>query len=149
MKKLFVCMFALLGFVVVSSANEDKYGLDNVAIDNAFNQATEISLDNFDMSSLNLLDAKMSLNSNAMSAMQGRGSNKNAFVAALIDVFLGWIGIHRMYLGSSDWMWAYYGITVCGIFGIVPLVDFIVLIVAGVQDNVGQFCNNSNYFMWM
>ena len=67
--------------------------------------------------------------------MRGSGG-KNWVVAAVLDFFLGGIGIHRMYLGSSNLMWLYYGITCCGIFGVVPLIDFIVLIVDGVNNNI-------------
>ncbi len=145
MKKLLVCMFALFGMVGLSFA--DKYELDNNAIDNAFNQATTLSLDNVDLSALNGLDMNLNLNSE-IATMAGAGG-KNWGVAALLDFFLGGIGIHRMYLGSSDLMWLYYGITCCGIFGIVPLVDFIVIIVDGIDNNIGKYCNNSSYFMWL
>lgn len=144
MKKLLVCMFALFGMVGLSFA--DKYELDNNAIDNAFNQATILSLDNMDLSAFNGLDLNLNLNSE-MAAMGSAG--KNWGVAALLDFFLGGIGIHRMYLGSSNLMWLYYGITCCGIFGIVPLVDFIVIIVDGIDGNIGKYCNNSSYFMWL
>ncbi len=136
-------MFALFGMVSLTFA--DKYELDNVAIDNAFNQATELSFDNMDLSSLNTLN----INLNSDMAMMRGGSGKNWVVAAVLDFFLGGIGIHRMYLGSSNLMWFYYGITCCGIFGVVPLIDFIVLIIDGVDGNIGRYCGNSNYFMWM
>lgn len=145
MKKLLVCMFALFGMAGLSFA--DKYELDNNAIDNAFNQATTLSLDNMDLSALNGLDINLNLNSE-IATMRGAGG-KNWGVAALLDFFLGGIGIHRMYLGSSNLMWLYYGITCCGIFGIVPLVDFIVIIVDGIDGNIGKYCNNSSYFMWL
>lgn len=145
MKKLLVCMFALFGMVGLSFA--DKYELDNNAIDNAFNQATTLSLDNMDLSALNGLDINLNLNSEI--ATMGGAGGKNWGVAALLDFFLGGIGIHRMYLGSSNLMWLYYGITCCGIFGIVPLVDFIVIIVDGIDGNIGKYCNNSSYFMWL
>lgn len=138
-------MFALFGMVGLSFA--DKYELDNNAIDNAFNQATTLSLDNMDLSALNGLDINLNLNSEI--ATMGGAGGKNWGVAALLDFFLGGIGIHRMYLGSSNLMWLYYGITCCGIFGIVPLVDFIVIIVDGIDGNIGKYCNNSSYFMWL
>lgn len=137
-------MFALFGMVGLSFA--DKYELDNTAIDNAFNQATALSFDNMDLSAINGLDLNLDLNSQlTMTA----GGGKNWGVAALLDFFLGGIGIHRMYLGSSNLMWLYYGITCCGIFGIVPLVDFIVIVVDGIDGNIGKYCGNSSYFMWL
>ncbi|MBR1769611.1 MAG: TM2 domain-containing protein [Bacteroidales bacterium] len=146
MKKFFFCVLALFGLVSLTYA--DKYELDNNAIDNAFSKATELSFNNMDLSSANLLDLNIGTNSDAM-AMMSRGAGKSWVAAAAICFFLGEIGIHRMYLGSSPLMWLYYGVTCCGIFGIVPLIDFIVLIVDGVQNNIGKYCGNSSYFMWM
>lgn len=145
MKRLLVYAFALFGWASLTFA--DKYELDNQAINEAFGLATELSLDNMDLSALNSLDLNPNCSTD-MSLMAGTGG-KNWGVAALLDFFLGGIGIHRMYLGSSDLMWLYYGITCCGIFGIVPLVDFIVIIAEGVSGDIGKYCNNSSYFMWM
>lgn len=149
--KQIVLFFA---FVFVSFslcfASKDKYVLDNDWTDNAFASATELNLNETDFSALDFTSLNSFAGSELSSYMSKRkGSNKNAFAAALIDFFLGGIGIHRMYLGSHPMMWFFYGVSCCGIFGLVPLVDFIVLIVAGVDHSLGQFCNNNRYFMWI
>ncbi|MBQ9312034.1 MAG: TM2 domain-containing protein [Bacteroidales bacterium] len=145
MKKTLFILVAMFGFCSLSFA--DKYSLDNDVINNAFASATEVSLDNLNLGDLNLTGMDMNL-ANSLS-MASRGSDKHWAVAAVLDFFLGGIGIHRMYLGSSPMMWLWYGVTCCGIFGIVPVIDFVVLIVDGVQGDVGKYVGNSSYFMWM
>lgn len=76
-------MFALFGMVSLTFA--DKYELDNNAIDNAFNQAVELSFNNLDMSSLNTLNLDLGLNSE-MSMLRGSGG-KNWVVAAVFGLF--------------------------------------------------------------
>jgi len=64
------------------------------------------------------------------------GREKNKLVAALLAFFLGWIGAHHFYLGSTmagviciaaTWL-------TCGIGGILYLVEFIMLLVMSDAD---------------
>ena len=46
-------------------------------------------------------------------------------------------------------MWALYTFTFGGIFGIVPFVDFIVMLIDLVEDNgFGAYYGNTKFFMW-
>ena len=46
-------------------------------------------------------------------------------------------------------MWALYTFTLGGIFGVVPLVDFIVEIVETVDSgSLAKYENNGSFFMW-
>lgn len=72
--------------------------------------------------------------------------DKSAAAALLLDFFLGGLGIHRFYLGTEVLTGIGYIITCGGIFGIVPLVDFIVLII-NVED-ISPYVNNPKFFMW-
>jgi TM2 domain-containing membrane protein YozV len=65
---------------------------------------------------------------------EGRGKNK--LVAALLAFFLGAFGVHHFYLGSTmagvvciaaTWL-------TCGIGGILPLIEFIMLLIMSDAD---------------
>ncbi|HQB78543.1 MAG TPA: NINE protein [Tenuifilaceae bacterium] len=62
---------------------------------------------------------------------------------------VGGFGIHRHYLGTKGSMWAIYFFTCGGIFGIVPMVDWIVILVDGILNkNIDKYTNNEKFFMW-
>lgn len=59
---------------------------------------------------------------------------------------LGFLGAHRIMLGTKPWVPIVYVATFGGCFGILPLVDFCVLMLS---NNVEQYENNPNVFMWI
>lgn len=69
------------------------------------------------------------------------GSDKQ-LVAILLTLFLGGLGIHRVYLGSKPVIILLYLITLGGFLGIIPLIDFIRLLIGQVDHYEG----NSNLF---
>ena len=84
-----------------------------------------------------------------MPASASLSAGKSPVGAILLTFFLGGFGVHRHYMGTRPWMWAIYTFTVGGIFGVVPFVDFIVEIVAAVEDNsIARYCGNTSFFMW-
>jgi TM2 domain-containing membrane protein YozV len=56
------------------------------------------------------------------------GSEKNAGIAALIAFLIGTLGIHRVYMGSKPIIVLWYILTIGGVFGLLPLIDFIRLL---------------------
>ena len=68
------------------------------------------------------------------------GGEHNAAVAILLAFFIGWTGIHRVYLGGKPILILLYIITFGGIFGLLPLIDFIRLIIGHMDHYEG---NNS------
>ena len=68
----------------------------------------------------------------SMDVLAPRGDNQ--IVAIVLAFFLGGLAIHRVYLGSTPLMILYYFITIFGIFGIVPFIDFIVLSINGTDS---------------
>jgi hypothetical protein len=44
--------------------------------------------------------------------------------------------------------WVGYILTCGGIFGIVPFVDWIVLLIGLVEDDISKYVNNPKFFMW-
>jgi TM2 domain-containing membrane protein YozV len=61
--------------------------------------------------------------------MAKSGSDKNPIIGAVIAFFLGGLGIHRVYMGSKPIMILWYILTIGGIFGLLPLIDFIRLLI--------------------
>ncbi|MBQ6179093.1 MAG: TM2 domain-containing protein [Bacteroidales bacterium] len=140
MKKL---LFALIAFVAISTvASAAPYKIDDAAVDNAIESAVEVSPVSF----LSEVPAQLPA---GMPASASVSADKSPVGAILLTFFLGGFGVHRHYMGTRPWMWAIYTFTVGGIFGVVPFVDFIVEIVAAVEDNsVARYCGNTSFFMW-
>ncbi len=62
----------------------------------------------------------------------------NAALAILLAFFIGWTGIHRVYLGGRPVLILFYLITLGGFFGILPLIDFIRLIIGHMEHYEGN-----------
>lgn len=73
-------------------------------------------------------------------------AEKSAPVALLLDFFLGGLGVHRFYLGTEVLTGVGYILTCGGIFGIVPLIDFVMLIIN--FDDISPYIDNPRFFMW-
>ena len=123
-----------------------EYILDNDNIEKAFANATEISLQDIDLFSTKSLELSANMQKNTGKSF---GADINPWGAFAIAFFLGEFGIHRMYLGSTKYMWACYTVSCCGIFGIVPFVDWIVLLVGAIQKDINSYINNPKFIMWM
>jgi TM2 domain. len=140
MKKILFVLVALALTAATSFANE-SYKLDDNKINTMFNSATETSIFVADM---NLV------NNNMVNVSSTSGSNTGTILVAwVVDWFLGGFGIHRYVLGTKGSMWAIYTFTVCGIFGIVPTVDWFVLLIDGlILGNGDKYMDNKKFFMW-
>lgn len=70
-------------------------------------------------------------------------------IATLLSWFTGWCGLHRYYLGTQVWMGLPYLLTGGG-FGVVTLIDAVLLTIDLVQNNSinGQYINNPRILMW-
>ena len=146
MKKLLFVFVTMFICSFMSFAEDNQYLIDNDAIENVFSQATEISLQDINL----FTQENMSLMSGVKGGVSmARSSSVNPWVAFAICTIIGDFGIHRHYLGTSKAMWAYYTFTCCGIFGIVPFVDWIVLLVGALQDDIKGYEDNENFFMWI
>lgn len=71
---------------------------------------------------------------------------KKKVTAALLTVFLGPLGVHRLYLGCSPIVPAVYVFTLGGCLGILPLIDLMVIIFS---DDLSPYENNNKIFMWV
>lgn len=58
----------------------------------------------------------------------------------------GFVGAHRVMLGTKPWIPIIYVATFGGCFGLLPLIDFLVILNA---KDMEQYENNPNLFMWI
>ncbi|MDO9341297.1 MAG: TM2 domain-containing protein [Bacteroidales bacterium] len=136
MKKI---IFLSIVFAVTAlcsyNANASGYIANDNLIDEMFTTATE---------TVNISFTDLSLAGNSTTSLAA--GEKDAVVAIVLDFFLGGLGVHRFYLGTEVMTGVGYILTCGGIFGIVPLVDFIVLIIN--MDDISEYVNNPKFFMW-
>lgn len=135
MKRLIVSLIAILA--ISAAANAADYTINDDAIDALIEASVEVS-----PAIADLMPAAPA----AATATISKGSDPIA--AFIICTFLGGFGVHRHYMGTRPFMWAIYTLTAGGIFGVVPLIDWVFLLVGVVEDNIGQYCGNTKFFMW-
>lgn len=128
----------LIVFFTISMANATNYQVDDNALDQLFNTAQIISFD--EIGSTTAIPGFSELNTVAVAG------DRDPLVAILLDFFLGGLGVHRFYLGTEVMTGVGYILTCGGIFGIVPLVDLIVLVIN--YDDISMFIDNPAFFMW-
>ena len=134
MKKFIFSLIAVLAVTLSASAANSQ--VDDDAIDALIESSAEVS-------PLDLLPAA------AVPAAASLSSGSAEPVASfLLCTFLGGFGVHRHYMGTRPWMWAIYTFTGFGIFGIVPFVDWIMLLIGLIDDDISQYCNNTRFIMW-
>jgi TM2 domain-containing membrane protein YozV len=135
MKKFFLALVAMFAITAVASAA--NYTADDSAIDAAIENA-------IDVNAFNLGDTATAPLGAAYVAM-----GNNDMVSLLLTFFLGWTGIHRMYMGSTPWMWILYLLTGGG-FGVVVLLDFVFELIGFVDGSgLGKYYDNPNILMWL
>ena len=136
MKKfIFLSLLLMVAASYTSKASTAMYRVDDASIEAIFEAAKPLAL-------------PLSVASSLLSPLhdQKMMADKNVWIAVLLDFFLGGIAIHRVYLGGTPVLILGYLITFGGIFGIVPLVDLIVLIIN--NENISKYVGNNRFFMW-
>lgn len=80
--------------------------------------------------------------------VSGDEKTKKKFISALFafPFPLGFMGAHRVMLGTKPWVPVVYVATFGGCFGILPLIDFCVITFS---KDITPYENNPNIFMWM
>ncbi|MBO7603249.1 MAG: TM2 domain-containing protein [Bacteroidales bacterium] len=136
MKKLVLIIAAVFGMAI--AANAANYKVDNNAIDALIENAEEVL-------TIEVAEAAP-LAANLPTVSK---SEIQPAVALVLNFLLGGFGIHRHYMGTSPAMWAIYTFTFAGIFGIVPTVDLVMLIIGTINNDIGQYINNRKFFMWI
>jgi TM2 domain-containing membrane protein YozV len=148
MKKLFLA-FLMTTSMFFSNANDktivtnvaDEYTINDMNVETMFTSSIDITNDV--ASNVNITNV---MNSQKSTMMMKSGSGKSAIAAIAIDFFLGGLGIHRIYLGTKTMTWVGYILSCGGIFGLLPLGDFIFMIVN--YNNIDKYVDNPKFFMW-
>lgn len=143
MKKLLTLCFLIVA-ALTTRANDlsaSAYVIDDQQVEQLIAQSEDISLAAVSTDLLQSEQITAGLTGTARVK-----ATKEFVPALLLNFFLGGLGIHRLYLGTKTLTWVGYILTCGGIFGIVPLVDFVVLIVH--NDNISPYIDNPKFFMW-
>ncbi len=144
MKKVIFSLFAVLALSFSAMAEGvDAYTIDDNAIEQVFAEAADVNAGDVELFGSMMMNPEM-----PVASMQ-TVSSANPWGAWAICWFLGEFGIHRHYMGTSKPMWLYYTLTCGGIFGVVVLVDWVVLLIGAIQNDISAYCNNDSFFMWL
>ena len=133
MKKLVLTLAVALFAICSASAN------NNVANEAAIDAIVENSIEM-------VMEAEAVPASAPVIALS---SNQDPIIATILAWCTGWCGLHRYYLGTAEWMILPYLLTGGG-FGIVTLVDAVLLTLDTIQNNSinPQYINNERILMW-
>lgn len=134
MKKPIILIIAIL-FAFAGYSNS-KYTIDDTQVEKVMTESVQVD---FNMSA------------EQIEGILGGASiqaEANAWVAFALAWVIGWTGVHRVYLGGKGSLILIYIVTCGGIFGIVPLIDWIVLLVGAIQGDISNFVGNDKFFMW-
>ena len=133
MKKIFAVVVALLAFVAVASAA--NYTVDEASIDALFTEAA--------------VEAPAPSAPAAALPSVGGDPQITNILALVIDMTgLGFFGIHRLILGTEPINCLWYFLTVGGIFGIIPIVDWVMILIDLIQGSA-SWLDNPAFIMWI
>jgi hypothetical protein len=95
---------------------------------------------NTNMPVININNVNTNTNTNTnIKSVGGRGvkaSPKSKATALLLCIFLGYLGVHRYYVGQSGMGTAY--LFTLGLFGIGWIVDIFIILAGGFKDKYGR-----------
>ena len=134
MKKL-LTLFLLSLFLIPLGARAESYRIDQNKIDASFAAATEMSI-------LSVIEAgNLQLPNQVL-------DDKDPAMAFILATVLGYLGIHRLYLGTEPIVVILYIITGGGC-GVITLVDWIMLLMVLIDErDLGPYIDNPNFIMW-
>lgn len=136
MKKVLL-MFALVAISASSFAAANAYRIDDVAVEATFDQSLKQVAAEQDVVSF--------METNVFEADIAKVENPDGATAGILALFLGYIGVHRLYLDSPFKVALIYWITCGGVFGIFPIIDAIKLFTA---DDISEYIGNEKFKMW-
>ncbi len=140
MKQILTLLAIVLLGVFSLQAGNSSYQIDDASVDAMFESAEIVDFTSFENNAAPLGIA----NTHSEAYFQ---QEKDPLVAFLLSMFLGTLGIHRAYLGTSTGTIVGYILTLGGC-GIVTTIDWIMLLIGLVNDDIGQYVDNPKFFMW-
>jgi len=145
MKHLFLFLLVCLFASTTTYAGIGQFKIDDAQIDQIMDNSEEListAAMSFDFTSTT---TALEADNNVVKVAAGE---KNAVVAFILAWFLGGLGIHRFYLGTKALTGVGYILT-CGGFGIVAFVDWVMLLIGLIDDDISKYVDNPKFFMWL
>ena len=141
MKKLVLLILYIIITASSYADGTDIYSINDNEIDNLFNNASELTINNFFRISL----MGTSSFNNTITTTPNDPDPSTAFILCL---FLGGFGVHRHYLGTSKYMFIWYTIGGC-IINYIP--DLFSLFIAAIiyPDDFESYIDNKKFIMWL
>ena len=133
-KVLLVCLLAMFAITSQTYASS-AYTIDDSAVEAVFDNSVNVM-------NLDLTDSMELENATMLKA------GKSPIAAFVIAWLLGPIAIHRVYLGGTPLLVLGYIVTVFGIVFLVPLIDWIVLLIDVFRNDLGKHEGSDAFFMW-
>ncbi len=130
------CFFTSFLFCKTAKANDVIFNDTIIYIDNSIslNQGCNVVTDKRPNPIFNFIKLKQ---------------RKNKRITAAILAFpfpFGIVGLHRIYLGTAPHVPVAYIASLGGIFGILPFIDFCVLVL---DKDIERYSENKKVFMWV
>ncbi|WP_028668406.1 TM2 domain-containing protein [Runella zeae] len=145
MKKLFALVFCFALLLVGKSyATTAEYFVDEQAIEQTLNSGDQLDITN-EAHAATALESLMGGEGKETTKIM---ADKNPAVAFILAWVVGFLGIHRAYLGTAGGVIVGYILT-CGGLGIVALIDWIVLLLEVIDEKkFDSYVDNKKFFMW-
>lgn len=134
MKKIFICLVAMLSMGIAASAM--SYTEDEQSIDAMIEMATEVTPASMEAEGIS--DPTISFGAAPQPIV--------AFILATVP-FTNWLAVHRMYMGTSPLAVILHIVTGEG-FLIVGIIDWVALLIGTVNNDISAYCNNGRWWMW-
>lgn len=140
MKKVISLLVVILIGISTSFAS-GKYSVNQTQIDDLFSNAVEIQSNHDfmtgDIEGINMSNAQLT------------DGAKNPWVALALCWVVGCFGIHRMYLGTDMPKVLFLYLCTGGGCGVVVAVDWVILIMAAINNDISPYVDNPKFIMWM
>lgn len=140
MKKLLSIASVLVLMVIAStsSVKAENYVINDAAVEAAFTSATAEPM------SVDFINTAITNIPTEQAKVTG---GSNAWVAFALCWAIGSLGIHRFYLGTATLTGVGYILT-CGGCGVVVTVDWVLLLIGAIKNDIGKYEDNTKFFMW-
>jgi TM2 domain-containing membrane protein YozV len=148
-KKIIFGAMLMMAVCSTSFAASSEYVVDDTAIEATINNGTAVaSLTPSTQASAGVSASMLSMSGENTTQGPVFASDKSAMTAMILAFFLGSLGIHRFYMGTATLTGVGYILTLGGC-GIVSLVDWVVLLIAAIDNkSISDYIDNPKFFMW-
>ncbi len=136
---IFICLFLLQIPVFAHTFIKDFYVVD----EREFKTQVDVSFN-----SISIEKKSSNRPSPLLKLFHAKQKHTKKITAAILAFPLpfGIVGLHRIYLGSAPYVPVVYIATLGGAFGLMPLIDFCVILG---DKNTENYVNNNKVFMWV